>query len=271
MSGDFYRAAKNPLGERAVYNLLIRPSLRRAFGGVYAHVHPDTLRLRRDPPVPVIFCMTHSGWYDGYMTALLNERIFRHDGYLMMEQVNLRRTFFFTWIGVFGVDRDDPRSAVASLQYIADVLAERPGRALWMFPQGTVRHPDDRPLRLFGGASHIARRLGRCVLVPVAVRYDFLIPQAPYAFARFGPPIHVDAAREPVHAKELTARLTDALTVEADALHADIAAYDLSCYRKLLSGRASVDQVWDGALKAAGRAFDAGWSGAEARIASRRS
>lgn len=256
MSDDFYRAAKNPLGERLVYRLLIRPSLRRAFGGVYVHVHPDTLRLRRNPPVPVIFCMNHSGWFDGYMTALFNRLVFQHDGYLMMEQERLDSTFFFTWVGVFGINRESPRSAVASLQYIAEVLAERPGRSLWMFPQGMVRHADYRPVELYNGASNIARRLGKCALVPVGARYDFLEQQPPDAFARIGPPIYVDAEREPINQKELTDRLARAMTAELDALHADVAAYDLSPYRKLLSGRASVDQVWDGVLQAAGRKFD---------------
>jgi chlorobactene lauroyltransferase len=254
---DFYPASKNPLGERAVYNLMIRPSLRRAFGGVYVYVHPDALHLRRNPPLPVIFCMNHSGWFDGYMTALINRKVFQHDGYLMMEQERLKSTFFFTWIGVFGINREDARTAIASLEYIAGVLAERPGRSLWMFPQGMVRHADDRPVRLFGGVSNIARRLGKCAIVPVATRYDFFDQQAPNAVARVGPPIYVDAERERVHAKELTGRLADAMTAELDTLHAHVTDYDLSHYRKLLSGRASIDQVWDGALQAAGRAFDA--------------
>jgi 1-acyl-sn-glycerol-3-phosphate acyltransferase len=256
VSDDFYRAAKNPLGERAVYNLMIRPSLRRAFGGIYLHIDAEALGVRDKPPVPVIFCMNHSGWYDGYMTALINRLVFRHDGYLMMDQDTLDSTFFLTWAGVFGINRESPRSAVASLQYIAEVLAEKPGRALWMFPQGMVRHADYRPMELYNGASNIARRLGKCALVPVAARYDFLDQQAPDAFARIGPPIYVDAEREPINQKELTERLTEALTSQMDTLRGDGVAYDLSRYRKLLSGRASINQVWGKALTAAGRAFD---------------
>ncbi|HET9493143.1 MAG TPA: lysophospholipid acyltransferase family protein [Chloroflexia bacterium] len=254
--GDFYRASKNPLGERLVYNLLIRPSLRRAFGGVYVYVHPEALRLRRNPPMPVIFCMNHSGWFDGYVAALINRLVFQHDGYMMMEQKRLDSTFFFTWVGVFGINRESPRSAVASLQYSAEVLAERPGRSLWMFPQGMVRHSDYRPVELYNGTSNIARRLGKCALVPVAARYDFLEQQPPEAFARIGPPIFVDAEREPVNQKELTERLTAALTAEMDTLRGHVVAYDHTPYRKLLSGRQSVDQVWDGVLQSAGRAFD---------------
>jgi chlorobactene lauroyltransferase len=256
VSDDFYPAHKNPLGERLVYTLLIRPSLRRAFGGVYVHVHPETLRLRRNPPVPVIFCMNHSGWFDGYIAALMDRRIFHHDGYMMMEQERLDSTFFFTWVGVFGINRESPRSAVASLQYISEVLAERPGRSLWMFPQGIVRHSDYRPVELYNGASNIARRLGKCALVPVAARYDFFDQQPPNALARIGPPIFVDAEREPVNQKALTACLAASLTAEMDTLHADATAYDTSHYRKLLSGRSSVDQVWDGLLQSAGRTFD---------------
>ena len=180
-TADFHRANKNAPGGWAVYNLLLLGGFKRAFGGLYVHLGRETARLRGDSPYPVIFCMTHSGWYDGHIAAILDRRIFRHDSYLMMEQVNLARYFFFTWMGVFGIDRDNARNALASIEYIAGVLREDHGRgkALWMFPQGTMRHPDRRPLELFGGVANIARRVGVCAIVPVAIRYDFLMEQAP--------------------------------------------------------------------------------------------
>ena len=38
--------------------------------------------------------MTHSGWFDGHIAFILNERVFHYDGYMMMEEVNLARYFF---------------------------------------------------------------------------------------------------------------------------------------------------------------------------------
>src|SRR5947207_2928655 len=137
VEASFHRANKNPPGEWLVNHLLILPAARRAFAGVYVYAHPDALRMRgRGCPLPVIFCATHAGWWDGYMAAIINRKVFKHDGYLMMEEASLKRVPFFTWTGVFGVDRDNPREALASIEYSFQLLAGGPGRAVWIFPQG---------------------------------------------------------------------------------------------------------------------------------------
>lgn len=280
----FHTARKNSAGEWLVNHLLIDPALARAFGGIYVHVHPAALRLRATRcrverarlgtrysvfGTPVIFCATHSGWFDGYVASLLNRRIFHHDGYLMMEEASLRRYPFFTWAGTFGIDRDHTRAALASIEYIAGVLSGsdegrrtkaqgsfRPSsgsrRSLWMFPQGIVSHPDVRPLKLYGGVAHIVRRVGDCVLVPVALRYDFLMEQAPDAFAWVGPPLELAGTQYPL--RELTAKLTASMTELADRLQADVTSYDLRSYRRIFSGRGSVNRAWDRVLRMAERA-----------------
>jgi len=250
----FRRANKNPLGAWLVQTLLLKPSLKRAFGGVYAHIDPATLKLRSDASRPIIFCMTHSGWYDGHIAFMLNDRVFRRDGYLMMEEVNLARYFFFTWLGVFGVDRDDVRNALVSIDYISDILRDGENTALFVFPQGEMKHPDERPIKLYSGVATIARKVGRCALVPVAVRYDFIMEQAPDAFVRIGPPTLLDGENSPINAKELTNHLTDALTLVADQLHGDVSAYNRQPYRRLMSGRGSINRVWDNFLRLLGQA-----------------
>lgn len=250
----FHRANKNRPGDWAVKRLLIGPALRRAFGGVYAYADPSSLALRGRPDLPVVVCSTHTGWWDGYMAPLVNRRVFGRDGYLMMEEVNLARYFFFTWGGVFGVDRDNPRKALASIEYSAQLLTEAPNRLVWMFPQGTITHPDRRPFMLFGGAAQVARKTGRCALVPVAMRYEFLMEQAPDAFVRVGLPIIVEGEAGRLSSRELTSRLQQAMTETDDALHADLIASNFGHYRRILLARGSSNRVWDGIFRVASAA-----------------
>jgi len=250
-AASFHKANKNSLGEWVVYRFLLSAGLKRAFSGLYVSIAPSTLRLRHDTADPIIYCMTHSGWFDGHIAAVLNKRVFKHDAYLMMEEPNLARYFFFTWAGVFGIDRDHPRNALASIHYISDILNSGPNKALWMFPQGVMRHPDARPIEVFGGAANIARRVGRCYIVPVAIRYDFTVDQAPGAFVRIGPPILFNASSAIGSAREVTQILGQAMEVEADCLHNDIAAYNTHAYKRLLAGRGSVNKGWDAVVRMA--------------------
>jgi chlorobactene lauroyltransferase len=250
----FHPANKNRLGGWIAQALLVKPALKRAFRGIYVYIDPVTLKLREGAPYPVIFCMTHSGWFDGHIAFMLNDRVFRYDGYMMMEEINLARYFFFTWLGVFGVDRDNVHAALASIDYISNILREGKNKALFIFPQGTMRHPDQRPLKLYSGTAAIARKVGRCAIVPVAIRYDFMENQAPDAFLRLGSPIMVDAEKISYTSRELTNHLTDVLIALADRLHADVSAYNLRPYRRLMSGRGSVNKTWDELLRLLGRA-----------------
>jgi hypothetical protein len=239
----FHTANKNLLGEWLVGRILIQGALRRAFGGVYAKVHPAALHLRSQVHLPIIFCATHSGWWDGHMAYILNKRVFRREAYLMMEEVQLARYSFFTWAGAFGVDKHNARNALESVRYITPILSERPNSALWIFPQGEMSHPDARPIRAYGGAANIARRLGVCALVPVAFRYDFLREQAPDAFANIGAPLRVSWKQ--AQSVNLTDQLTEALTGTADELHESVTLHNLESYRRVLEGRGSVNTNWD--------------------------
>jgi 1-acyl-sn-glycerol-3-phosphate acyltransferase len=240
----FHPANKNLVGNWVLTRLLLLPGLRRAFGGVYLCLHPEARRLRAEPEVPVIYCSTHPGWWDGYLAYVVNDKTLRRDGYLMMEEVHLAGVPFMTWSGVFGIDRHDPRKALASIEYIVDILTQRPNTALYMFPQGTITHPDHRPLGLYGGVGNLARRLGRCAVLPVAVRYEFLLEQAPEIFVRIGAPLQFDMGRERLSSAAVQARIEEAMTATADRLHADVVAGELGQYRRVLQGRVSINRRW---------------------------
>ena len=222
----------------------MRPALRRAFRGVYAWVDPATLEMTKKSTMPIIFCATHSGWWDGHMAFILDRQVFHRNPLVMMEERQLARYAFFTWIGAFGIRREEPRAALQSLQYAAELLSTRPNSTLWMFPQGQMAQPDARPLQVFGGAANIARRLDRCALVPVALRYEFLTEQAPSALARVGAPMLVRQS-DGASSRELTAKLSEGMMVVADRLRDDVYTRDVAKYKRILAGRGSVNANWD--------------------------
>jgi 1-acyl-sn-glycerol-3-phosphate acyltransferase len=249
----FHPANKNIIGSWVLTRLLLLPALRRTFRGVYLYLYPQAKELRAEPDVPVIYCSTHTGWWDGYMSYVVNDRTLRRDGYLMMEEVHLAGVPFMTWAGVFGIDRHDPRKALASIEYIVDILTHSPNTALYMFPQGTITHADRRPLGLYGGVGNLARRLGRCAVLPVAVRYEFLLEQAPEVFVRIGAPLRFDMEHERLSSAEVNARVEEAMTATADRLQANIVEGDTRAYRQVLRGRVSVNRRWQAVTERVGR------------------
>jgi 1-acyl-sn-glycerol-3-phosphate acyltransferase len=257
------KANKNPPGEALVSRFLIDRAIRGQFHTVWFTVHPETWALRRVAPAqrpPAIFVCTHPSWWDGYLTYPLNRALGARDGYLMMDAASLRHYRFFTWIGVFGIDRDNARSALATIEYSAELLSGAPNRAIWMFPQGTITPPDRRPLGIYPGVAHIARRLPACDVVPVAWRMVYRFEQRAECFIRVGAPLHVTAAAR-LGTRALSAEVDQRLTALDDQLADELTNGDISRplpgYRPLLRGRPSVNRIWEQvqatALRLAGR------------------
>ncbi len=236
-------ARKFPLGEYLVEGL-IDNSFRSHFDRIHYRQHsPYTEEQRK---LPMIICANHSTWWDGYV-ALLVARQLGVDPYLMMEEAQLRRYFFFSWIGCFSVDRQNARSAMKSIQYAARVLKGKQGRMVWLFPQGEIAPNDYRPLEFFTGAAHLARLTTPSLVYPLAIRIDYLAEQRPDLFISLGEPtcINADMARTPSFLKQCTHQLETRVTDELDQLHADIIARDYSSFTLLTHGRPSANRIFD--------------------------
>ncbi len=236
-------ARKFPLGEYLVEGL-IDNSFRTHFDRI--HYRQRSPYREEQRALPMIICANHSTWWDGYV-ALLVARQLGVDPYLMMEEAQLRRYFFFSWIGCFSVDRQNARSAMQSLQYAARVLKEKQGRMVWLFPQGEIAPNDYRPLEFFTGAAHLARLTTPSLVYPLAIRIDYLAEQRPNLFISLGEPlcINADIARTPGFLKQCTHQLETMVTAELDQLHADIIARDYSSFTLLTHGKPSTNRIFD--------------------------
>ncbi len=240
-------ARKFPLGEWLVTHHLIERSIRKNFDRVHFRMRsPYTAEQRR---LPMIICANHSSWWDGYMAVLIEKHL-DIDGYLMMEEAQLSRYFFFRWAGCFSVDRRDARSAMASVQYAAQLLKQRAGRMVWLFPQGEIRPNDYRPLTFFSGAAHLARQTCPALLYPLAIRIEYLAEQHPDLFMSMGEPLLVTSAEvdRAGFNKTCTRELEQRVTRELDQLHDDVTASNLATFTLLLRGKTSTNRIFDSLL-----------------------
>ena len=232
-----FPARKNRLVEAAIYHTLVRPSLRRAFHRVAISApHGEDWS-----DLPTIFYANHPSWWDGYIAFFLCDERWRIAGYLMMEEPQLRRYRFFQRCGCFSVDRHNAREGMRSVAYAAQLLRGRPGRGLWIYPQGEIRPNDRRPLQTYAGAAHVTRRAAPVRCVPVALRFEFFGEQRPEALVRLGPPHIVEGG----DAKMIHAEMDRRLLHEVDGLRDDALSGATRGYETALAGRPSINVLWD--------------------------
>ncbi len=189
-----------------LFRPVVRHSLRRGLDGVFVQgLATLQAALARGP---VIVAPTHVAYWDA-MVILHLESALGADGYALMDEANLRRLPFFGWLGAIPVDRTRPGRNRGPLKAAVSVL-DRPGRLLYVFPQGRQRPAHLRPLGLEPGVYMVARRTVAPV-VPLALTYHFREAAQPTACLDVGPPLTAGADRSGF-LSELEAALVAGLT-----------------------------------------------------------
>lgn len=223
--------------KHAAFNFVLRRllagTLRRRFHNVYVCGREHLSALDRERPV--VGCVNHTNWWDGFVLYVLSARLLPHEIYLAMAADNLQRYPFFPWMGVFGIDAAAPGRAI---RYGVRLLrGRREGQAaalIWMFVQGRLL-PPDVPIKVKPGALLLARQSG-AALLPVALRYEWLSESRPTIFVNVARPLPADTT-----AGELAAslqRLNEGIpTVASDP--------GIRNYAPLYKPRMSMNKLWE--------------------------
>ena len=231
---------------KAFWGRYFERSVRRSFHSVRLkgahHLAPWTPNAQRRMTEPLILFATHGSWWDAALSMVLSLRTFELDAYGMMEFKQLDRYRFFRRIGLFSVVREDPAGAMRSLRYAASVL-QGTGRALWMFPQGTLVNQERRPLELEPGLGILTRMVEPVWLCPVAFRYDMVREQRPDAVISIGETYRLE--RGPGSVKDVIREASARLTIAADELKADALSEHVEPYELLYAGRTSMEKRYD--------------------------
>ncbi len=135
---------------------------------------------------PLLFAANHVAWWDPLLLLVLDEAL-GGVGWAVMDAENLRKLPFLGWVGALPLDRSSSDHSRRCLEASAALL-DRPGRSLWIFPQGRQRPGHLRPLDLKPGMQilHASRAVD---VVAVSVNYVFLETDGPAAVVRFSAPM----------------------------------------------------------------------------------
>jgi len=230
----------------------------------YVRRHFHALRLSKashplpDTGEPFLLVLNHTAWWDPMICLVLSRAFADRDQFAAIDAAAVKQYPFFTKLGFVGVDTTSLRGAAEFLRTGLAILSG-PRRVYWVTAQGRFADVRERPLGLRSGVGHLAARLGRGVVLPLAVEYTFWAERTPEALVRFGEPLRV-ADHPGLSGKEWTARIEAALTRTLDALNAETINRDPGRFVEVVSGRAGVgggDDRWR-RLKAwvRGRRFD---------------
>ncbi len=188
---------------------------------------------------PVVGCVNHTNWWDGFVLYVLSYRLLPHEIYLAMEENNLRYYPFFAWMGVFGLDAASPQRTLRGIRYAIRLLRTVPsvdGRPplIWMFVQGRLL-PPGTPIEVKPGALLLARQSGAAIL-PLVLRYEWLSESRPTILVRVGRPLPATVS---------TSEMAETLNELFASVPAATDATGLSEYEPLFARQMSLNKWWE--------------------------
>ena len=176
---------------------------------------------------PVLIVCNHTAYWDSMLAIALVTDVLRLDGYALMEARNLERYPFLGRVGGFGVERDVAGDGARSIAYGAALL-DRPGRVVWLFPEGREVPARKRPLRFKRGAASmlVSASSPAVCWMPVAIDYVFGATERPSVWLSCGAAQPRTAAVGPAEVDPVEVDPVEVDPPEVDPAAVDPAAVD---------------------------------------------
>jgi 1-acyl-sn-glycerol-3-phosphate acyltransferase len=189
-----------------------------------------------DPARSHVVFANHPSWWDGVAFMLLQTAFAAgREVYTPMNAAALEKYTFMKRLGVFGIQQDSARGAIAFLRIAEGVLAS-PQRMLWMNAPGRFCDVRERPVPIAPGVIRLPEIAPRALFHPLALDYPFWSESRPEMLAAFGEPID-GASLAALDRDSRAETLRATLTATMDRLAADALARDAARFRTIAAGR----------------------------------
>ena len=174
----------------AIFNPYINYLIKKNFGGIYLVNQPEGIIDDKG----IIILPNHFSWWDGFFIHVVQEKIFNRNIFIMMLEEQLKRYWFFQYVGSFSVNPHSPKSVLESLNYSASI-ADSKENSLVIYPQGEIEPFEKEELSFKNGMFSILNQSqGNVSIIPVAFKISYTNEKKPDVYCRFGASVNKEEA-----------------------------------------------------------------------------
>lgn len=142
-----------------------------------------------------VYFLNHNSWWDGLIPLYLNENVFKQKARALMEDKQMRKHSFFSKIGAFSIDLENPRSSLISLRFALNSL-EKENSCLFIYPEGEIKTVSEYEPEFKQGLSWLYKKSDNIDFVPIGIYM--------HTFRSAKPELYVSIGNSSIHSKELS-------------------------------------------------------------------
>lgn len=168
------------------FNRYTRWSLKRRFKQLWIkqEYHPNA-------DSRTVYFLNHNLWWDGLIPLYLNENIFHQKARALMEDKQMQQYTFFSKIGAFSINLENPKASIQSLRYAVKSM-ERENSSLFIYPEGTITPASNSAPDFKYGLAWLYSKTGQIDYVPVHIYTHFIRSSKPELYISIGKSVDHD-------------------------------------------------------------------------------
>lgn len=183
------KAGHNPAA-RYIFDKYIDRLLKKSFSGFYIVNNPPEI----SKTVPLIITPNHFSWWDGFFIDFVNRKIFKRKLHIMMLEDQLKKYWFFRYLGAYSIRQENPKSIIETGIYSRQISMD-PDNLNIIYPQGEIEPYDMRPVSIKSGLRYFVKELEKkTVILPVIFRIQYEEAMQPAVYCRFAESLSSDEA-----------------------------------------------------------------------------
>lgn len=174
--------AEHNSAARLLFNIYSDRLLRKNFSAFYlVNKAPEISKS-----APLIITPNHFSWWDGFLIDFVNRKIFKRKLHIMMLEGQLKKYWFFRYLGAYSIRQENPKSIIETGSYAREISTEA-GNLNIIYPQGEIEPYDRRPVSIKSGLKYFIKGLeGSSAILPVFFRIQFEDEMKPAVYCCFG-------------------------------------------------------------------------------------
>lgn len=137
------------------------------------------------PESRTVYFLNHNSWWDGLIPLYLNRHFLQQNARALMEDKQMRQYSFFSKIGAFSINLEDPRSSLISLRYALESM-ERDQASLFVYPEGTITPPAGTIPKFKDGLAWLYTKTTQVDYVPITIYSHSMRSSKPELYLAIG-------------------------------------------------------------------------------------